>query len=248
MRQADQFFTKVKTLPMPIDMRDLGVSEDDSQNIWFTDPTFKALLGLAQGLGVSKVIFAERAEWKDSVQGSYFGVASPEAVPSTELKRSQSPNGLKWNLSGWLLSSKEKNILYPILRKGRIVIIVNVWAETENACEILSHEIGHHVVHHFAGFRPHFLKAAPTNAARLDSRFDEYGGTKNNDEFFAESFRFYLGGEPMGRIDLRGILNRVRKNDSRAFDLLRNYRKRAVRAAHINARSLKLNRNTSLAA
>jgi hypothetical protein len=239
MREAD----KVKLLPMPIDMRDLGVSEDDSQNIWFTDPTFKALLGLAQGLGVSKVIFAERAERENGLHGSYFfGEVSPEAVPSHRIKVE-----LERNFADWLLSPREKNILHPILRrKGGTVIIVNAWAE--DACEILSHEIGHHVVHHFAGFRPHFLKAVPTNAARLDSRFDEYGGTKNNDEFFAESFRFYLAGEPMRRIDLRGILNRVYKNDSRAFKLLRNYRRWAVRAAYINARSLKLNRNTSLAA
>jgi hypothetical protein len=242
-----------RSLAFPvIDMRDLGdATEEDSHDnpyqeartLWLADPAFCSLKRLGHELGVDRIVLAQRATLHDSeplgpasqgfttrdIQGSYYF-----NLPLSKLQ-----------FDDWILPTRQKSTLRKLVLSGGAVIIVNVF--TDDACEILSHEIGHHVVHFIANLKIPWQWATPTNMGRLDSRFDPYC-LEINDEFFAESFRFYLTGEPMGRIDLRGILDRVRKNDSRAFNLLRNYRKRAVRAAYINARSLKLNRNTSLAA
>ena len=217
--------------PIRVDMRDLGnPGKGDSpesirrhaRKIWFADPVFSSLQKLADGLGVSKVIFAERTA-SDLTQGQYLFRAPTH------------------HLEGWLLSSRQKSTLRSINKNGGAAIIVNLCAD--DACEILSHEIGHHIVHVLAGLRFQEGWNTPTNSGRLDSRFDAYC-LEINDEFFAESFRFYLSGEPMGRIDLRAILNRVYKNDSRAFKLLRNYRKR-VHTAYIATRGLEVSLKTS---
>jgi hypothetical protein len=230
---------KVKrSLAFPvIDMRALGdAAEEDSHDdpyqgartIWLADPAFCSLKKLGHALGVDRIVLSQGLSSEDMRGVYYFN------LPASKL-----------DFEHWLLSNRQKSELRRIVLEGGAVIVVSPF--DSDACEILSHEIGHHVVHCIANLKIPWQWAAPTNMGRLDSRFDAYC-LEINDEFFAESFRFYLTGEPMGRIDLLGILNRVRKNDSRAFNLLRNYRKRAVRAAYINARSLKLNRNTSLAA
>jgi hypothetical protein len=95
-----------RSLAFPvIDMRDLGESEDDSQEslnrqtrkIWFADPVFSSLQKLADGLGVSKVIFAERTA-SDSTQGQYLFRAPTH------------------HLEGWLLSSRLlKNCAEPAI-------------------------------------------------------------------------------------------------------------------------------------
>jgi hypothetical protein len=243
-----------RSLAFPvIDMRDLGDCKSYSQeelnqqaiNVWNADSVFCSLQKLAYSLSVDRVVLAEMTNWRGSepigpssqgltskdIQGIYVWKVSTETVDE--------------EMNNWRLSSRQKSDIRKIVSNGGAVIIVNAFAD--DACEILSHEIGHHVVLCIANLKIPWQWATPTNMGRLDSRFDAYCAEINN-EFFAESFRFYLTGEPMGRIDLRVILNRVRKNDSRAFNILRNYRKWAVRAAYINARSLKLNRNTSLAA
>jgi len=221
-----------------IDMQDLGDVEADSHDnpyqearaIWLADPVFCSLKKLGHSLGVDRIVLAQRATLTahDTHQGSYYF-----NLPLSKLQ-----------FDDWILPTRQKSMFRKLVLSGGAVIIVNVF--TDDACEILSHEIGHHIVHVLAGLGFQEGWNTPTNMGRRDSRFDAYC-LEINDEFFAESFRFYLTGEPMGRIDLRGILDRVRKNDSRAFNLLRNHRKRAVRAAYINAHSLNLNRDTSLA-
>jgi hypothetical protein len=198
-----------------VNMRDLGnPGKGDSQEsmrryarkIWFADPIFCSLQNLADVLGVSKVIFAERTA-SDITQGQYLFRAPAH------------------HLEGWLLSSQQKSTLRSINKNGGAAIIVNLYAD--DACEILSHEIGHHIVHALAGLKLQEQWAAPTNWGRRDSRFDAHC-SEINDEFFAESFAFYLGGEPMHKIDLRPVLRRVRRKHPRAFKLLQTYRASAV--------------------
>jgi hypothetical protein len=237
-----------------VDMRDLGDCKSYSQeelnrqaiNVWNADSVFCSLQKLAYSLSVDRIVLAEMTNRRE-----------PEPIgPSSQGLTSKDIQGIyAWQVStetvdeemnNWHLSSRQKSDVRKIVSNGGAVIIVSAFAD--DACEILSHELGHHISEFHAGFnRRAELFTAPTNLGREDSRLDPYC-RQNKAEFFAESFRFYLTGEPMRKIDLRGILKRVRKNDSRAFNLLRNYRKRAVRAAHISARSLNLNRDTSLAA
>jgi hypothetical protein len=224
-----------RSLAFPvIDMRDLGdATEGDSHynpyqeatTIWLTDPVFCSLKKLGHALGVDRIVLAEMTNRRE-----------PKPIgPSSQGRTSKDTQGIYvWNVStatvdeemnNWHLSSRQKSDVRKIVSNGGAVIMVSAFAD--DACEILSHELGHHISEFHAGFTRAELFTAPTNPGREDSRLDAYC-RQNKAEFFAESFRFYLGGDPMGRIDLRPLLGRVRKNDCRAFKLLQTYRASAI--------------------
>jgi hypothetical protein len=219
-----------RSLALPvIDMRDLGDCKSYSQeelnqqaiNVWNADSVFRSLQKLAYSLSVDRIVLAEMTNWRGSepigpssqgltskdIQGIYVWKVSTETIDE--------------EMNNWHLSSRQKSDIRKIVSNGGAVIIVSAFAD--DACEILSHELGHHISEFHAGFTRAELLTAPTNPGREDSRLDAYC-RQNKAEFFAESFRFYLGGDPMGRIDLRPLLGRVHKNDCRAFKLLQTYR------------------------
>jgi hypothetical protein len=216
-----------------VNMRDLADCKSYSQeelnrqaiNVWNADSVFCSLQKLAYSLSVDRIVLAKMTNRRKSepigpssqgltsknIQGIYVWRVSTETVDE--------------EMNNWHLSSRQKSDVRKIVSKGGAVIMVSAFAD--DACEILSHELGHHMSEFHAGFTRAELFTAPTNPGREDSRLDAYC-KQNKAEFFAESFRFYLGGDPMGRIDLRPLLGRVRKNDCRAFKLLQTYRASAI--------------------
>ena len=213
-----------------VDMRDLGEpAEGDSHDnpyqeattIWLADPVFCSLKKLGHALSVDRIVLAEMTNQREpgpigpssegltskDTQGIYIWKVSSETVDE--------------EMDNWHLSGRQKSDIRKIVENGGAVIIVSLFGN--DACETLSHELGHHISEFHSGFTPAELFTAPTNPGREDSRLDVYC-RQNNAEFFAESFAFYLGGEPMRKIDLRPVLRRVRRKHPRAFKLLQTYR------------------------
>ena len=109
------------------------------------------------------------------------------------------------------------------LNREKAAIVINAFADDH--CEVLRHELGHHIAVYLCGLNgvERFIDP-PTKAMREDSRLDEYCLSSRN-EALAESFGLYLEGAPMRHINLKPLLRRVCMNNTRAFSILRNYRK-----------------------
>jgi hypothetical protein len=209
------------SLPL-VDMRGL-VDESPSQavltrqtsQIWLNDLVFKSLLTLAHGLKVSRVILAQRLA-NDSRQGVYLYNRSSKSKIKIWFR-----DRVDQQLREWRLSKRQKSDVHAIVSRGGAVIIVNAFAD--DAGEILSHEIGHHIAEFHAELSSLELFSDATNIGLTDPRFDDYCKT-NAGEFYAESFRFFLTGEPMRGINLRRLLKRVELGSPRAYFLLMAFR------------------------
>lgn len=173
------------------------------------NPVFRGLRMIAHEIGVSRIVLARRIG-SDDIQGQYFPPsADPEKVSAA--------------FQNWDLSDRQSSLIRGALNREKAAIVINAFADDH--CEVLRHELGHHIAVYLCGLNgvERFIDP-PTKAMREDSRLDEYCLSSRN-EALAESFGLYLEGAPMRHINLKPLLRRVCMNNTRAFSILRNYRK-----------------------